>query len=79
MSRELGFRFKNDVFYSGLFFVEKRPVFRFEDPGAPRGEKKANKKYARDTGGARPSPSLPPERPAPRPESHGPHAAGVAS
>jgi hypothetical protein len=47
VSRQLGFRFKNVFSTSGLFFVEKRRVFRFEDPGAPRGEKKANKKYAR--------------------------------
>jgi hypothetical protein len=70
--RHLGFRFFNVFSTSGLFFVGKRPVFRFEGPGAPRGEKKAKKNYTRDTGGARPSPSLPPARPAPpRPESHG--------
>ena len=35
VSRQLGFRFKNVFSTSGLFFVEKRPVFRFEGPGAP--------------------------------------------
>jgi hypothetical protein len=57
---------------NGLFFDLRALELRVE-------EKKANKKYTRDTGGARPSPSLPPERPASRPESHGPHAAGVSS
>jgi hypothetical protein len=40
--------------------------------------KKAKKRYTRGTGGARPRPSSPPARPAPRPESPGPHAAEAA-
>ena len=66
-STQAGFLRKNS-----LFFDLRALELRVE-------KKKAKKKYTRDTGGAGPSPSFPPARPAPRPESHGPHAAGVAS
>jgi hypothetical protein len=58
---------------NGLFFDLRALELRVE-------KKKAKKKYTRDTGGG-PKPLLTPPR-APRPapsESHGPHAAGVAS
>jgi hypothetical protein len=59
---------------NGLFFYLRAVELRVE-------KKKAKKRYTRDTGGgARPaSPSSTPARPAPRHESHGPHAAVVAS
>jgi hypothetical protein len=73
------FSFLKRVFYlrpvflweNGLFFDLGIPELRVEK----KKKKKKNKKRA--TPGARAQ--APPARPAPRPESHGPHAAGVAS
>jgi hypothetical protein len=49
--------------------VGKRPVFRFGGPGAPRGEKKAKKKYTRDSTGPAASPGARAQAPPPPPPS----------
>jgi hypothetical protein len=70
----------NRVFYLGPLFCEKNGLFFRSGEMALRVEKKNTRKSTRATPGARAqAPPPPPARPAPRPESHGPHVAEVAS
>jgi hypothetical protein len=54
--RHLGFRFKNDVFYSSLFFAENGVFFRSGEMALRVEKKSQKKKYPRGTGGAPPPP-----------------------